>query len=399
MNAIVKSEESANSISVGFGNSLSFEFTQRAARALTMSTLVPSTFQHKTCTKKAYGDKPAEYADNPNALSNCIIALNMASRMGADPLMVMQNLYVVEGRPSWSSQFIIAAINSCGRFSPLRFTLSDPGEPREVSYEATKWVNRQPVTTVQKIAVRDRTCTAWVIEKETGDRLDGPEVSIAMAEAEGWLCKNGSKWQTMPEVMLRYRAASFFGRLYAPELLMGLVTAEEAHEMIDITPEPINGQTAAKRPMRSDFTAPIDAEVTESTEDASAPEPYEFTDTYGEVTESDAHHFVEIFNVNLAAATTKDVIDGLWETNSPQLARIREEIGCGFSDLVDTAYGEALKRVTAQTALSPAAARAMDHLKKARTANELESVWNAQDVEICREIGADALAELQAKFD
>ena len=50
-------------------------------------------------------------------------------------------------------------------------------------------------------------------------------------------------------------------------------------------------------------------------------------------------------------------------------------------------------------ALSPAAARALDHLKKARTATELESVWNAQDVEICREIGADVLAELQAKFE
>ena len=54
-----------------------------------------------------------------------------------------------------------------------------------------------------------------------------------MAKAEGWLTKTGSKWQTMPELMLKYRAAAFFGRLYAPEVLMGMQTAEE---VIDITP-------------------------------------------------------------------------------------------------------------------------------------------------------------------
>jgi len=56
-----------------------------------------------------------------------------------------------------------------------------------------------------------------------------------MAVAEGWFGKAGSKWQTMPEVMLRYRAASFFGKLYAPELLMGIQTAEEIHDTIDLS--------------------------------------------------------------------------------------------------------------------------------------------------------------------
>ena len=37
-----------------------------------------------------------------------LIAQNMARRMGADLLMVMQNLYVVHGRPGWSAQFLIA---------------------------------------------------------------------------------------------------------------------------------------------------------------------------------------------------------------------------------------------------------------------------------------------------
>ena len=87
-------------VMVGFSSQQSFELAQRAAKLLSTSTLVPK-----------------EYQGN---LSNCVIALNMASRIDADPLMVMQNLVVVHGRPTWSSQFLIATVNTCGRFSALR---------------------------------------------------------------------------------------------------------------------------------------------------------------------------------------------------------------------------------------------------------------------------------------
>jgi hypothetical protein len=50
---------------------------------------------------------------------------------------------------------------------------------------------------------------------------------MEMAKLEGWLDKPGSKWKTMPELMLKYRAAAFFGRLYAPEIMMGLYSADE----------------------------------------------------------------------------------------------------------------------------------------------------------------------------
>ena len=80
---------------------------------------------------------------------------------------------------------------------------------------------------------------AWVVEKTTGERLESTPITMEMAVKEGWYQKNGSKWQSMPEQMLRYRAASFFGRIYAPDLLMGLRTQEEEMEsIIDITPEP-----------------------------------------------------------------------------------------------------------------------------------------------------------------
>mgnify|MGYP003600549510 CR=1 FL=1 len=210
-----------------------FEQLQRVAKALAGSTLVPVQYRAFT-EKKEYGTVVG-HVPNPAGLPNCVVALNMALRMGADPLMVMQNLYVIEGRPSWSSQFIIASLNSCGRFSPLRFDLSEPGKTEDLTYSATFWKEGKKVTEQRKAKIRHQTCTAWVIEKETGERLNGPTISMQMAIDEGWQTKNGSKWLTMPEVMLRYRAASMLGRLYAPELLMGLQSREEIEDFIDAT--------------------------------------------------------------------------------------------------------------------------------------------------------------------
>ncbi|SFI74908.1 hypothetical protein [Nitrosomonas sp. Nm34] len=223
-------------IKVGFMNAASFELIQRAARMISNSTLVPAPYQavHKKLDK--YGNV-TEAIENPNAISNCVIAINMASRMNADPLMIAQNLYVIEGRPSWSSQWIIAAINSCGRFSPLRFDIKELGK-KTLQYTTYSWENNKKVPKLQQVEINDKECIAWVIEKETGERLESPPVTIEMAVKEGWYTKNGSKWQTMDSLMLRYRTASFFGKLYAPELLMGLQTAEEIHDMvIDAAPD------------------------------------------------------------------------------------------------------------------------------------------------------------------
>lgn len=176
---------------VGFNDSESFALSQRVARVFSQSQLVPQQFQ---------GDA---------GLANCVIALNMASRMGADPLAVMQNIYIVHGKPAWSSQFVIACVNTCGRFAPLRFAITGDGD--------------------------DRTCVAWTTEKGFPERLEGPPATIGMAKAEGWYGKNGSKWKTMPELMLRYRAATFFGRMYAPEMLMGMRTQEEIIDIETVT--------------------------------------------------------------------------------------------------------------------------------------------------------------------
>ncbi|ENX55728.1 MULTISPECIES: hypothetical protein [Acinetobacter] len=243
-NAVAQQTNSSNQF-VGLLNLEAFELSQRVAKMLSSSTLVPE--QYRAVTKvKAGKDNNGNWQfrdePNPSGLSNCVIALNIANRLNADALMVMQNLYIIEGRPAWSSQFIMAAINSCGRFSSLRFELKDLGE-KEVEYQETQWNNGRKNIVNKTVKIQDMSCFAWVEEKGSVD-LDGKPVilkssviTVEMAVKEGWYQKNGSKWQTMPEQMLRYRAASFFGRVYAPELLMGLKSEEEERDLIDVTPE------------------------------------------------------------------------------------------------------------------------------------------------------------------
>jgi len=147
---------------------------------------------------------PQQFRGN---VANCIIGLNIASRLGADPFAVLQSLYIVHGRPAWSAQFLIAMVNASGRFTPLQFRMTGQGD--------------------------DLTCVAHAKDKETGDRIDGPPISIRMAKEEGWYGKNGSKWVNMSELMLRYRAGAFFARIYAPDLCLGMRTMEEEVDIRD----------------------------------------------------------------------------------------------------------------------------------------------------------------------
>jgi hypothetical protein len=166
-----------------FSNIANFEDAQRMAKMLATSDLVPKNYQ--------------------NNIPNTMIALEMANRINVSPFQVMQNLDIIQGKPSWRSTFIIAALNSCGRFKPLRFEFVG-NDANSDSYG----------------------CRAYTEDFE-GNKIVGPMVTWLMVKAEGWLNKSGSKWKTMPELMFQYRAASFFGRLYAPDILNGMQSVEE----------------------------------------------------------------------------------------------------------------------------------------------------------------------------
>jgi hypothetical protein len=180
-----------------FSGIQAFEDAQRIAKALASSTLIPPQFQGQ------------------QGFANCLVALEIAGRMGISPFLAMQHLHVIHGRPSWGSSFIIAMVNGCGRFSPLRFEISGEGDGLACYAVATDLASRQ--------------------------ELKGPTVTMAMAKKEGWATKSGSKWQTMPELMIRYRAAAFWGRLYASDMLLGMQSQEE---VLDVQPVTVSAAPA-----------------------------------------------------------------------------------------------------------------------------------------------------------
>ena len=169
-----------------FDSQSGFEIAQRMAKALASSTLVPESYRGQ------------------NGVANVVVALDLAHRMGCSPLMLLQNLDVIHGRPSLRASFLIATINASGKWSSIRFEVrgDDPH-------------------------AKDYRCRAWATERETGERCEGPWVDWKMVDGEGWSKKAGTKWATMPELMFRYRSAAFFVRVFAPELSVGLHTSDE----------------------------------------------------------------------------------------------------------------------------------------------------------------------------
>jgi hypothetical protein len=193
------------------------------AKALASSTLVPDVYRGEA------------------NLGNCIIALELSQRIGASVMAVMQSMVPINGKPTWSASFLIATVNSCGRFSPMRF----------------RWVGKE--------GTDEWGCRAFAVERESNLELVGALVTIAMAKVEGWYGKSGSKWKTMPEQMLQYRAGAFWCRTYAPEIALGMHTSEEVQDtpvaqqvvqsvsatvsssIVDVTPTPAEPKPRKKK--------------------------------------------------------------------------------------------------------------------------------------------------------
>lgn len=199
-----------------FGSIEHFEAGQRMAKLFAASTLVPKQYQ--------------------NNVGNCVIALNMAVRMKSDPLMLMQNLVIVHNVPTFEAKFAIACFNATEKYSPIRYR--EVGEKGKDSWGYY----------------------AYAIEKATGEVCTGPEVTIAIAKAEGWYTQN-PKWKNVPDLMLRYRAASWFIRTTDPGVMMGFQTKEEMEDFVDY--EEVKDEATTEQPNVEEEIVETEEETTE----------------------------------------------------------------------------------------------------------------------------------------
>ncbi len=234
-----------------------FEAQQRIASMFAKSKIVPLAYQ--------------------NNVADCAIAIDMAMRMDCNPLTVMQNLVIVQGRPTWQSQFLIACINKSGRFTTMQFEQGQDGMVGKVEYEDNEWdaVTRKNKL-VKKVFNGDNVpnyyCKAYATEIATGQIVEGSAIDVRMAIRERWYTKSGSKWQTMPKQMLIYRAAAFFQRAYCPEISMGFSTTDEIQDATII-----EDYKADQQPIHKSLTdiAEMAAVIPEPTAEEKAPEEIE----------------------------------------------------------------------------------------------------------------------------
>lgn len=208
-----------------------FETYQRIAKPLSESEFVPESYKGN--------------------IGNCVIAVEMAARLGVFPLTVMQNLCIVKGNPTWKSKFLIGCVNTCGRYTSLDYRVTIDGPVGDVCYKT--WPKgddgkkHEVLVPFEHPDIDNLVCEAYAIEKATGRQLVSAPVSIRMAVQEGWYTKDGSKWPTMPLQMLRYRAASFWVSAFAPEMSMGFRTDDEARDIEDVDYQDISADTPASR--------------------------------------------------------------------------------------------------------------------------------------------------------
>lgn len=167
----------------GIFNLATLERYTQLATTLAQSTLLPQHFQ----------GSPA----------NVLVALDLAERANVSPFMVMMNLFFIDGQPCFNGKYCVAALNR--KYKNIDYVFSGD----EDSYGCA------------------------VVANVDGVEKRGSTITVGLAKVEGWWDRPGSKWATMTDQMLRYRAASFFAKAFAPEVLMGMLTLEE---VIDIQP-------------------------------------------------------------------------------------------------------------------------------------------------------------------
>lgn len=190
-----------------FENPAEFAVRSEIARALSKTCFIPEAFRGKP--------------------EDCLVALDMAARLELNPIAVFSDIYVIDNRASFSSKFLIALVNRSGRFSRIQYEEGIDGEA-DVTFSG--WGEQRGQRKTWKEKVPNYFATASFTELASGEVFTSPRVDLRFAEKNGWVSKNGSKWQTMPEIMCRYRAASILIKSVCPEIVMGLEWADDLQD-------------------------------------------------------------------------------------------------------------------------------------------------------------------------
>ncbi len=259
----IKEEKNTNAVSTEILTDFqAFENAQRIGKMLMQSEIVPAAY---------HGNLP-----------NVMVALEIAARNKVSPIVVMQNLHVIKGSPRWSSRYLIAAMTT-SRVANLHYEMVADGKVSIPGFKGTE-------------SIENLKCRAIATDRQTGEERVGPWVSMDMAVKEGWYGKDGSKWKTMPDVMIRYRAATFFANVYYPELSVGMDAEDDVvnasavrapvSEVVQSGAMVAPAEETPAKPKRAKKSAPVKDEAAQIPSEAPTEEPTAVIDTdFSEVAE------------------------------------------------------------------------------------------------------------------
>ena len=239
-----------------------FQLATDMAVQLSRSSIIPNDYRDQL-------PKGNEWVNNPDAAGNCFIVLELANRLRVSPLVVMQQVDVIYGRPSLRGTFMVALINSRDEFSPLDFVCTHEAEiaalerqMKDVAEQLASAVGDSVQALIDKMtALRKQVATIRTADDygyycvatrlSDGRVCRGATIDWKMVKAEGWFTKKDSKWQSIPEQMFPYRAASFWGRQYASHITLGMHEADELRDALEGEYERIPATSARTRALES----------------------------------------------------------------------------------------------------------------------------------------------------
>ncbi len=264
----LKNPALAPDVKIDFFSKNGFDLACRIAKAFSTSDAVPAAFRQFNEKKEKGGG--FVLVENPAAIGNCLVAIEVSKSVGLSTISVMQNADVIQGKLRWSSKFQIAAVNASGRFSPLKFKLQNLGRIKAKYKEKLGWnkqLNRYDFKE-HEVEIDNWECVAWAYELDAAKRptkeiVQSIPVTMQMAVEEGWYSKEGSKWQgSMRFQMLQYRAGTFFASIYAPDVIMGMgQSTEDAGDIIDVTPQADGSFAASASTLQNLRSAPDVGEI------------------------------------------------------------------------------------------------------------------------------------------
>ena len=190
------------------------------------TSLEPTTLQEAMSFAKMLADSTLVPRDFQGKPANVLVALQWGREVGLGPLQALQNIAVINGRPSIWGDSAMALVRAHPDCASIQEGVDGEGEARH----------------------------GWCEVTRRGEQPQRRTFAVSDAKRAGLWGKSGP-WTQYPDRMLQMRARGFAIRDVFPDALRGLITGEEAQDM-PAEPRHVENLAAAVAPASAPAARP-----------------------------------------------------------------------------------------------------------------------------------------------